>query len=63
MAITVADTAPVQAVTLGRMEITVLLIVTAARPFLSSISNQSNLTTSRATTKARGSVIFGPSPV
>jgi hypothetical protein len=31
MAITVADTAPVQAVTLGRRVITALLIVAAAR--------------------------------
>ena len=53
MAITVADTAPVQAITSGRRVITALLIVAAARePFLSSISNHSNLATSRATTSA-----------
>ena len=52
MAITVADTAPVQAVTLGRRVITALLIVAAARdrffPPLATIRNCGVVAVSRS---------------
>jgi hypothetical protein len=65
MAITVADTAPVQAVTLGRRVITALLIVAAARdrffPPLATIRNCGVVAVSRSCRCGREATIHNAS--